>query len=643
MISTPIANVHTVYCTNPSCSNPINRLDNRLCANCQTPLIQRYVWATGAISAKIQPGELVAERYGVISPQIWLDTKPGLLPDTPEELPVEVSPYLQLYPKRLHLPQVYGFTQIAGENILLLENIPVDEKGNLYPALADAWEQATALRQVNWLWQILELWQPLSELEVAGSLLIPNNIRIQGWCVRLLEFVDTYHDVSLQDLGKCWQTWIATAKTSVAKILEQIVEQMCSPEGELTAIATQLNKLLLSTVAELPLTLEVAGATDTGTQLKQNEDNFYPSDTKNQEDPLLPKVSIVCDGIGGHEGGEVASLLAVESLKLQIRALLLEVAEQTEIVPPDLLAQQIEASLRIVNNLICSSNDEQKREGTQRMGTTVIMALQIPQKIQTNSGVQVENAHELYIANVGDSRAYWITKNYCQLLTVDDDVAGREVRLARSTYRQALQRKDAYALSCALGTKNGEFLHPEIQRFILDEDGILLLCSDGLSDDSRIEEHWQDYSIPVLTGELSLEDAVSEWIKLANQKNGYDNTSVVLTLSRVSQNSLMPISKSVPIVEIVETKQPEDTVLLEDNPVVVDVDIEASTPDPIETPAQNLNKGKQKWWVLGGFLTLVVSGAIGLLAWWQINPFAFQQICQQLPKPIQQVCSTKKM
>jgi protein phosphatase len=623
----------------------MNSVGDSACASCQTPLVHRYLWATGSSVAKIQPGEKVANRYEVIIPNIWLDTQPGLLPDTPEELSKEIESYLRLYQHRLHIPLVYGLADSVandGDDILLLENVPIDETGNLYPAITDAWEQAQAVRQVYWLWQILQLWTPLSQLGVAGSFLIPDNLRVQGWCVRLLELVETSYDVSLQQLGECWQPWVAAAKTPVVQELNNIVQQMCSEEANLNAIATQLNILLLSSAADLSLTLEVSGATDPGLQQTQNEDTCYPTDTGDQNDSLLPRVSIVCDGIGGHEGGEVASLLAVESLKLQLRALLIEVKEQADILPPDLIQKQLEASLRIVNNVICNCNDEQQREGTQRMGTTLVMAMQLPQSIKTHSENQSQNAHELYLAHVGDSRAYWMTRSYCQLLTIDNDVAGREVRYARSLYRKAQQRPDATALTQALGTKEGEFLRPVIQRFILEEDGILLLCSDGLSDNDWVEHSWRNYAAPVLQGELSLEDAVHKWIELANQKNAQDNISVVLTHCRVSPAPMMSLPPALPSIEIIEAEQQEQeqqSELAPSSQALLDLLVsEPHATDNIQTTAKR--QGRRKWWfLLGGLVALLVGGtSIGLVAWWRLNPQIFQQACQRFPQRLQQVC-----
>ncbi|KYC36649.1 serine/threonine protein phosphatase [Scytonema hofmannii PCC 7110] len=636
-----------IYCTNPDCSNPINSVGDSICTSCQTPIAHRYLWATGLSATEFKIGEKVADRYEVITPQIWLDTLPGRSPDIPEDVPEEIIPYLRLYHHRLHLPQVYGLVYLPighGNPIFLLENAPIDETGNLYPTIEDAWEQAKGVRQVYWLWQILQLWTPLSELRVAGSVLVPYNLRVQGWCVRLVQLVETrgnapLHSTSLQQLGECWQPWVATAKTQVAKELEKIVQQMRSGEANLETVNSQLNALLLSSAAELPLMVRVSGATNIGSVvLPQNEDACYPTDSVDPDDPLLPHVSIVCDGIGGHEGGEVASQLAVQSLKLQIRALLAEVTEQTELAAPDLLQKQLEAILRVVNNVICNCNNEQNREGTQRMGTTVVMAVQPPQVVQTPSGWQSQNAHELYLASVGDSRAYWMTHHYCQLLTVDDDVAGREVRYGRSFYRKALERPDATALTQALGTKDGEFLRPSIQRFILEEDGILLLCSDGLSDNDWVEHSWQEFALPVLRGELSPEDAVAAWIDLANQKNAHDNVSVVLTLCRVSPDYLVPMTRSLLPVEI---EQEEEQELTASAQALLDLDTTEASPAPgkkVQAPVKAQRRRFRWLWILGLLTVLVGGTGGGLFAWWKLSPQTFQQACQKLPLKVRGLC-----
>ncbi|NJR65143.1 MAG: serine/threonine-protein phosphatase [Leptolyngbyaceae cyanobacterium CRU_2_3] len=225
----------------------------------------------------------------------------------------------------------------------------------------------------------------------------------------------------LKDLGTLWLTWAEMAHETIAEPLRKICQQMQSytteeTEVELEAIATQLNTLLLEQAAQLPLQVEIAGSTTTGPQRAHNEDACFPT-ASSTDDPLLPYVGIICDGIGGHEGGEVASQLALRSLHLQTRALLTEVLEQTEPLPPTVVAQQLTEMVRVVNNLISTQNDSQGRSLRQRMGTTMVMAMQMPQQVSISS--RQGNAHELYLVHVGDSRAYWITPEYCHQLTVD--------------------------------------------------------------------------------------------------------------------------------------------------------------------------------------------------------------------------------
>ncbi|MCZ0903367.1 serine/threonine-protein phosphatase, partial [Microcoleus sp. HI-ES] len=310
-------------------------------------------------------------------------------------------------------------------------------------------------------------------------------------------------------------------------------------------IALELPDLVLEQAAQVPLHLEVVGMTDTGPQRSQNEDSCYPvaadfqfSKTSGGE-KLIPYLTMVCDGVGGHEGGEVASQLAVQSLKALIQNLLAEIAQQEELMTPTMVIKQLEEIVRVVNNVISAQNNEQGKELRQRMGTTLVMALQLPQKVKISEDLPSNNSHELYLVNVGDSRAYWIGKNYCHRLTVDDDVASREVQLGHCLYWETQLRSDAGALTQALGTRDADFLRPTIQRFIVEEEGLLLLCSDGLSDNDWVEKSWENYGPEVLEGKMSLEAAVQSWIRLANEKNGYDNTSVVATHCRMSPERLV--------------------------------------------------------------------------------------------------------
>ncbi len=493
-----------------------------------------YLWAIGKDLPELPATELLKGRYQLLSPHLWLDTQSDTPPEQPSKLEL-VKPYLLLHPYQLHLPQLYGVCQLEDSpDILLLENVPCDRQGQLYPSLASEWSKASPVRQLYWLWQILELWTPTAEVGVTASWIDPENIRVEGWRIRLVQ-LHTGNPAGLGDLAQVWQTLVSTAAIVIQEPLAKIIAEM--PEAKLETIADRLNQLLLQQAALQPLRLRVVGATDAGPQQVQNEDTCYPLladlPSNNQTyDPLIPFLSIVCDGVGGHEGGEVASQLAVETVKLQIRALLKEVSEDPQLMSPELVMEQLQEILRVVNNMIAGRNDEQQRESRRRMGTTLIMALQLPQQIDTNQGKR--NSHELYIISVGDSRAYWITEEYCHQLTVDDDVANREVRLGRSLYRQALQRTDALSLTQAIGTRSAEHLSPTVQRLIIEEDGLLLLCSDGLSDQQRVETSWQGIVGEITGGKIALETAVEQLLAIASRENGHDNASVVLTYCSIA-------------------------------------------------------------------------------------------------------------
>ena len=582
-----------------------------------------YLWAVGSVAAQKRLGDRVsANRYQVISPQVWVDTQPQHGPKAPEFFDDEVLPYLYLYPYRLHVPEIYGFCtdDETGEEVLLLENAPLTGAGELLPSIVQSWYRASAVRQVYWLWQMLELWTPFWKLKVASSLLSPDNLHVEGWRLRIKELiydrepqagrsVTSFAKPSLAHLAQCWLVLLPDAKPAVADRLEQLCAQMQAEELDYPQVAEQLNHLLLEQSSRLPLRLQVHGATDAGRERLHNEDFCYPLTTKNPlqlHDDLAPRLTIVCDGIGGHDGGEVASQLAVQTLQMQVKALLTEIAEESDPVSPELMAEELAAIVRVVNNLISAQNDAQDRAARRRMGTTLVMALQIPQRIRLPEGAIAANSHELYIVSVGDSRAYWITPDYCHQLTVDDDVAVREVRMGRALYRESIHRPDAGALTQALGTRDSAYLHPTVQRFILEEDGMLLLCSDGLSDNGLVERSWSDYAERILRGKDSLETTVQSWLEHANGLNGHDNTSIVLTYCHVSS----PL--------------PEARLPIAPPPIKLNLEEPEATPETeIEV---SVSKPRRSGILLRLMLLVLLGGGAGLGAWYYFNPASVEQV-----------------
>jgi protein phosphatase len=517
------------------------------------PLISRYLWAAERQATWILADRLVEDRYHVISPQLWLDTKPQEPPEVLIPLPSQALAYAHLYPYKLHLPQLHGFCTLkrSGESIEipLLENIPIDQEGNLLPSLVEAWSKAPALNQVYWLWQVINLWAPLAGTGVLSSLVIMDNLRVDGWRIRLCELIPDHttavNKVTLSKLGTLWLQTLPGAAPEIADLLRTLFSRMQAEQASLRDVSGNLNKLLLTLAAQLPFEWKISGGTDVGATHKHNEDSYYPTPLDLTHDSTGGKIAIICDGVAGHEGGEVASQLAVKLLKIQTQTLFDDLSNSKTIAAPEQICNMIAAIVRVVNNTITTQNQTQGREDRRRMGTTMVMAVQVNQPIHTKKGSG--NSHEIYLAHVGDSRAYWITTDRCQLLTLDDDIANREVKQGRDVPWRSVNRPDATALTQALGMKAGEMIHPTVQRFMAIEDGLLLLCSDGLSDRHVVENSWQEYAHNILQTGIPLAEAVQSWLALAHRENGDDNISLLLMSCRVTPETANSTSSLVAI------------------------------------------------------------------------------------------------
>ena len=528
----------SIQCPNYFCQT-LNSVSQQVCSNCQAPLPKRYLWAVGTGLEAYRPGDTIVDRYLLRSQNILLDTKPGFPPDLPSDITPSLEAYLRLFPYRLQVPQVYGYVQTGGDTaILLLEQAPIYPEGarssqgqalagTLMPALTSLWASSSALRQLNWLSQLAQLWQPLNSQNAASTLLTPELLRVDGASVRLLELAHS-QPATLVQLGHLWAQWQPQANPAIADFLNQVCqnlidEQIKAPE-HLVAV---LDQALVNHGKEQRRSVHIATATDQGPSRQTNEDACYPpggttlTASTDGQSPL-PLV-IVCDGIGGHEGGEVASGLAIAAITEQVQT--------SELIQPTAdavsLIHGLEDAVFAANHVISEQNDVEKRQERQRMGTTVVMGL--------------PHGHELYIAHVGDSRAYRITRTGCYQVTLDDDVASREVRLGYTLYRDALQHAASGSLVQALGMGSSSYLHPTVQRFVLDEDCLFLLCSDGLSDNDRIEECWQTDIVPVLEGRAELATVARKLVDIANTRNGHDNVTVGLMHVRVSTGHHDPI------------------------------------------------------------------------------------------------------
>ncbi|ERN40550.1 serine/threonine protein phosphatase [Rubidibacter lacunae KORDI 51-2] len=499
-----------------------NAADARDCHKYQRPLLRLFLRVVGPGASDFAPGELLAGRYRVIAGAVVLDTQPAQPPDFPDRVPEALLPYSRLSPYQLHVPQVFG--RVSDRDLWLLEYgyLRSDraaglERGEVLPMLTDAWAGTSPLRQLHWLWQMARLWQPLSDQGVAGALLDAKLVRVDGSLVHLLELpLDPEPEsMSLAQLGLLWTPWTEGASPAIRDFFSFVCVQLTAgaiarPE-QLVAV---LDRALQRCGSSQQRLFQLAARTDVGPMRDHNEDALHIG-----EDGLAAAdaLAIVCDGVGGHAEGEVASRLAVDVMLRKLSELPQAIAPQE----PEAISLELAEILRETNDAIGERNDRERRQGRQRMGTTLVMAM--------------ARSHELYVAHVGDSRAYWITRRGCQQLTLDDDVASQQTRLGQTLYREALQQPAAGSLVQVLGTGPSALLHPNIQRVVLDEDGLFLLCSDGLSDFDRVEQYWEQELLPVLEEQTTLQEAAERLLTIANTQNGHDNVTVALLYCQVSR------------------------------------------------------------------------------------------------------------
>ncbi|MGB0561911.1 MAG: PP2C family protein-serine/threonine phosphatase [Spirulinaceae cyanobacterium] len=495
-----------------------NAWDDRFCQNCREPLTHRYLRLLGRSLPPEQVGACISDRYAVLHPQWVLDLHPELPPTMPDTIPAQLAPYLHLIPQRLHLPQVYGQLPEQLEETWLLEFHPrpvLTVEQLLLPRLDQVWAAADGYRQIFWLWQLARLWEPLATEGVVSSLWQSELLTVQGSLIQLQALQPDAETPTLAHLGNAWQAYTATAEPVIRPFLTGLVQQL---QSSAIAQPKQLVQLLDGAMVNLASlrdrTYHLVAATDTGPTRDHNEDACYPEAATPITDSNL--LAIVCDGIGGHEGGEVASGLAIATVQTSLQDLLAHPE-----TPPEQILPTLEQSILAANQQLCRENDQDHREERQRMGTTLVASFLTPEL--------------LYHAHVGDSRLYWITRQGCYRLTLDDDVAAREVRLGYALERDALSFPGGGSLVQALGM--GPRLYPNLERWVLDEDSLLLLCSDGLSDRDRVEQYWPSEMIPILTGERTLAEALPRLIEIANTQNGHDNVTVALVQVQVRQTN----------------------------------------------------------------------------------------------------------
>ncbi len=227
--------------------------------------------------------------------------------------------------------------------------------------------------------------------------------------------------------------------------------------------------------------------TDKGVKRSNNEDAFF----------ILRKESvfIVADGVGGNRSGEIASRTAVNEVAQYI-----EEGPEKSMSGEEVLREAVERANYRVYDL------SQRYEENHGMATTMVIALL--------------RGKNMYIANVGDSRAYLYRKGELKQISVDHTYVNELVKAGVISADEAKHHIDKNMITKAVGAEN--VISPDIFKIKIKEDDCILLCTDGLYGELSDTEIKRTFD-----KNMSMTDTVNLLVDAANENGGGDNITAI--------------------------------------------------------------------------------------------------------------------
>lgn len=232
-----------------------------------------------------------------------------------------------------------------------------------------------------------------------------------------------------------------------------------------------------------------------GLHRENNEDSFFVDDKVG--------VYVIADGMGGHEGGEVASNIAVNTLG-KILNFFGNVQEKK-------IPQIIHKALQEANDDIIEMR--KRYVELSNMGTTVVLAIFFNELV--------------YYSHLGDSRAYLFNnKGMLIQLTTDDSLATEMVKQGIINENEVRTHNLKNIVTRYLGTTH--LIVPEVHYYHLGEGDCIILCTDGLT--NMLDER-EMHSILKQNISVGPQSICNSLVDLANKKGGYDNITVIVIQS----------------------------------------------------------------------------------------------------------------
>lgn len=243
--------------------------------------------------------------------------------------------------------------------------------------------------------------------------------------------------------------------------------------------------------------IRAAGISHPGKARENNEDGYLIW----QEGTL--SLFAVADGMGGHAAGEVASTLALETVKQHLQAQRLALQEKVE-EGSTIRSLLVETMLAANSKILLVGDNKTACVG---MGTTLTLLLTV--------------AGQAWVGHIGDSRAYLLRDGRLERLTEDHTLVSQLLRSGQISEEEKKNHPQRHILTQALGTDQEPLV--DIQKYLLQSGDLFLLCTDGLYglvDEEELLRMVQVNDPP--------EEILDRLVLLANERGGTDNITAIL-------------------------------------------------------------------------------------------------------------------
>lgn len=308
--------------------------------------------------------------------------------------------------------------------------------------------------------------------------------------------------------------------------LNRAHQQLSDAAADLPSVVAELRRELAPLGGGRRSRFEAVCKTDVGMRRTLNEDavGVFTVNCCFEADQLRYDLLVLCDGMGGHDGGEVASRLTVRRMLHKVEEKIDALAAQGKRVSlhDNVLMRRVllEAIVAVNAEVVALASGEGFRGGKDKPGTTLCFVFQFERTA--------------YFGWVGDSRGYILRNGKLERVTRDHSVNQQRIDRGEITEDEAFNNEDSNVILSNIGAPTLRLYDVEI-RYLHDGDRVIL-CTDGICGvlrDAQILE--------TATGSQSLIEMCARLIDGANKSGGPDNSSVIAAQIELQNNRRMDV------------------------------------------------------------------------------------------------------